>query len=366
MRVVHTYSSKEIIWKEQMYVMFLSALYAKKHYGNISLYCSEIQEQQFNKLPHLYTDIITDVASNDFNIYSHPKLLTYLDQKEPFLHIDHDTVIYKKLKLGKVPFKFSHPEIKQLLKRPGNLGVHIPLLFGGQDDDYNYVNKSYIELYKTLLNKIPDDIKEDIDFEHIPNMNVTYVNDVETFNLAVRNSLEYYNANKSTVDNHEFGAHHIEQFMIHQQLRTLSKEYKKSIKKGKAFLQPKTPLAISMKSMQKLAPSIKDTQFPFKFLVYTNCDCCKRVSIIENKLSSVESIKDYFGYKFNGYTHFSFMQWYQIWQVLIINEIVKEFGAEYVKEIHNYYKNIYPSLNLPLLSEGEELYQVLTGNKLFS
>jgi hypothetical protein len=365
MKVVHTYSSRELIWKEQMYVMFLSALYAKRHYGNIDLYCSDIQEQQFKELPSLYSNIITNVASNEFKIYSHPKLLTYLDQKEPFLHIDHDTVIYRKLKLGKVPFKFSHPEIKQLLKRPGNLGVHIPLLFGGQDDDYNYVNKSYIELYKTLLDKIPEGIRENVDFEHIPNMNVTYVNDVETFNLAVRNSLDYYNANKTIVDNHEFGAHHIEQFMIHQQLRTLSKEYKKSIKKGKAFLQPKTPLAISMKSMQKLAPSIKDTKFPFKFLVYRSCECCKRVSILENKISSIEDIKEYFGYKFNGYTHFSFMQWYQLWQVIIINEIVEEFGVEYVQEIHKYFKKVYPEHDLPPLSEAEITYEKLSGKKIF-
>jgi len=366
MRVIHTFSSKNMIWKEQMYVMFLSALYAKRHYGNINLYCSNKQALQFDKLPPVYTSIDASTVTNDFEVYSYPKLLAYLDQKEPYLHIDHDTVLYKKPKFGKVPFKFSHPELKQLLKRPGNLGSHIPLLYGGDDDDYNYVKKSYIELFIKLKDAIPEDVRKKVDFEYIPNMNVTYVDDVKTFNKAVTNSLNYYNKNKDIIDSHEFGAHHIEQFMIHQQLRTLSKDYRKSLKKGNAFLQPKTPLALAMKSMKKLAPSIKDTIFPFKFLIYRNCECCKRVSILKNKIDSPESIKDYFGYKFNGYTHFSFMQWYQIWQVIIINEIVEEFGEEYVIGIHKHFREKYTKLDIPIISEGELLYEKLSGNKYFS
>lgn len=365
MKVIHTYHSNEIIWKEQLYIMLLSALYAKKHYGNISLYCSKTQKEQFSKLPKIYSEILSSDHPK-FKVYSHPKLLTYLDQKEPFLHIDHDTVMYRKLKFGKVPFKFSHPEIKSLLKRPGNLGTHIPLLYGGKDDDYNYLKKSYIELFVKLKDVIPEEVMKRIDFEYIPNMNITYVKDTETFSEAVYNSLKYYQQNKKVIDSHEYGAHHIEQFMIHQELRTLSKEYRKSIKKGKAFLQPKTPLAIPMKSMQRLAPSIKDTQFPFTFMIYRQCECCSRTSILKHKLNSPEDIKEYFGYKFNGYTHFSFMQWYQIWQVIVINEIVEEFGEEYVIEVHNYFKKIYPKQLLPTISEGELLYEKLSGNTIFS
>ena len=39
MKVVHTYVDKiGIIWKELLYTQYLSAILAKKHYGNISFY----------------------------------------------------------------------------------------------------------------------------------------------------------------------------------------------------------------------------------------------------------------------------------------------------------------------------------------
>jgi hypothetical protein len=60
------------------------------------------------------------------------------------------------------------------------------------------------------------------------------------------------------------------------------------------------------------------------------------------------------------------MQWYQLWQVLVIDELVNEFGQDVVLKAHNYFKRIYPSLDLPILSESEELYEKFTGNFIFS
>ena len=42
-----------------------------------------------------------------------------------------------------------------------------------------------------------------------------------------------------------------------------------------------------------------------------------------------DDIKNLLGFKFFGYTHFSFMQWYQLWQVIVINDIVETFIIDY-------------------------------------
>lgn len=368
MKVIHTFTSKDIIWKEQLYVMVLSALYAKKHYGNINLYCSDKQANQFKELPEIYSNIDTSILKPDYKVYSYPKLITYLNQKEPFLHIDHDSVIFSKIDFNKVktPFLFSHPEVKHLVRKVGTFGYHIPLLLSGHDGDYNYIKSSYLDLIEKLSSKFPNSISKEFDFESIPNMNLTYVSDPDTYREAVENSILYYHDNKEVINKHPFGAHHIEQFMIHQQLLSLSKDYKKAVKKQNSFLQPHAPLSISLKDQKKLFPSIKETKFPFKFRIYSKCKCCKTKGLVKHKVTSPENISEYFGYKFNGFTHFSFMQWYQIWQALIINEIVEEFGIEYVMSIHNLFRKLYPSYKLPIVSEGELLYEKIKGEKIFS
>jgi len=61
-----------------MYVQMLSALYAKKHYGNIHLYTTEMEAEQINKIGVPYTSIDTKLLNNvDTKVYGIPKMHTY-------------------------------------------------------------------------------------------------------------------------------------------------------------------------------------------------------------------------------------------------------------------------------------------------
>ena len=99
MKVIHTYvDDHTIIWKELLYVQYLSAILAKKHYGNISFYGDTKVCQQL-KILGLPYDEFNDkfVKKTDVSTFSIPKLKIYKKIKEPFVHIDTDTLLFNKI-----------------------------------------------------------------------------------------------------------------------------------------------------------------------------------------------------------------------------------------------------------------------------
>jgi hypothetical protein len=119
-------------------------------------------------------------------------------------------------------------------------------------------------------------------------------------------------------------------------------------------------------TQSKTNASIYKTEFPFNFRTTSRCLCCNEQKLNEHVIESIDDIKNLLGFKFFGYTHFSFMQWYQLWQVIVINDIVETFGEDYAVNIHKYFSGIYPGLNLPKYSESELFYEKLTGKKIFT
>ena len=356
MKVIHTFVSDEIVWKEQMYVMVLSALYAKKHYGDIALYCSNNIAKQFSEILPIYDEIKIIDSSN--KTYSVPKLKVYSKQTESFLHLDHDSILFDKIPFDDAdsPFVFSHPDMKTISGRKGKLSDHIPLLYGN-NKDYRYIKEVYLELIDKLSGKYP---QKKIPFASIPNMAVVYVNDSTSFSSASQEVLNYYSSNKDIIDNHNFGAHHLEQFLLHHILFHNNNVYKKASKKFKSFVFPKVPFTIEFKDQDSIKASIKDTNFPFTFTSFQTYPYFNRPNVKKNIINSPEDIKRFFGNHFGGYIHLSYLQWYQIFIPYILNEIESNFGIEYIESIHNHFRQRYLNLSLPRLSEGELLYGKLS------
>ena len=382
MKVIHTYASYKPIWKERLYVQMLSALSAKKYFGNIHLYTTEEESKQVNEIGIPYDSIDTSLFSkSDQDCYSIPKLKTYAAQTEPYFHIDCDSVFYDKFDLSpfmnmKSPVVFSHADMKHHAGLKGKLGDQIPHFLNNKIEpttdstlsgDYWWVNHVYLKLYQDLFDVQDGEVKKYFDFNSIPNMSLILVKDPESFSLASKKSLDHYLTNKTVIDQNDMGPCYVEQLMVHQYMLTISEDYRKRVKKKDIFFFKEVPLSITLKVQSKTNPKISDTQFPFKFRVNKWCSCCNHgKGIKKHRIESPERISDYFGYKFNGYTHFSFQQWYQVWQTLIINEIVSEYGEQFVINIHKYFYDLYPKLDLPVYSEGELMYEKLTGNKLFT
>lgn len=381
MKIVHTFASYNTIWKERLYIQLLSALYAKKHYGNIHLYTTAQEAEQVEEIGIPYDSIDTSLfTESDRDCYSIPKLKTYSTIKEPYLHIDCDSVFYEKLDLDRLtqkksPVIYSHPDMKHHSKLGDvkfELGDHIPLLLNNRDEaitnhDYYWIHHVYLKLYLELFHTHSRDVKKYFDFKSIPNMSLVLVNDPESFSKASDMAIQHYKEYKDIIDGNEMGPCYIEQLMVHEYLLTISEDYRRRVAKKDIFFFKNVPLSITLKVQKKTKPNISETEFPFKFRVNDWCNCCKRnKGLKKHKMLTPESISEYFGFKFNGYTHFSFLQWNQIWQTIVINEIVTEFGVDYMIRAHKYFFDLYPKLNLPVYSEGELMYEKLTGNKIFT
>lgn len=377
MKVVHSFVSNEIIWKELAYTQMLSALLAKEHYGNIHFYTTDKHKEQIEGMGVPYTSINTSVLTeNDFETTSIPKVKTFAAQTEPFLHIDTDTLLYKELDFSgiKSPAIFSHPDFS-FKKLKGPFDSIVDRIFSGFDDNgvktledkfYNNWKKVYIRLYLKLIENLPSDFVRNMNLSSIPNMNIIYIQCPAEFKLAATQALGHYARFKKDIDAEEFGPCYIEQLYLHGALATLNRDYRhaafKMKGKNRSTLFNDTPWSIP--NIENCVADHNDIKWPLKIRYEKICECGKGHKVKE-KYESVEDLKRFAEDDFGGFFHTSFSKWYDYVQANIIHQTVQRFGDEYVLNVHNYFKDIYKELDLPQISLGEQLYMKLFKNELF-
>jgi len=359
MRVVHTYvSNPKIIQKELLYTQFLSALLAKKHYGNITFVTTPELSNLVTELGLPYDEIIIDVCSDrDFDTWTIPKLKTFSYFNEPFLHIDTDTCIFDKITFKdkfESPIVFAHPDLTIQKEKITNLVIELSKFINNIYDlnnNYDNVLHSYIELFMQLFKSYDKNLIKNIDFESIPNASIVFVNDFQLFKEATLLTLNHYTNHKTEIDSHHHGGTYIEQMMIHQHLRMLSSEYKKQSSINNHLLFKSVPF-------YKLT---NNNGFPYDLGIINRCDHCNggkdKIISIKDKID----ITNLFDYNFEGFLHLTQNKWSDIFQAIIIDKLRKEIGDDAILKIHNYYKEINPTYILPLKSSGEILYEELTG-----
>lgn len=416
MKVIHSYADKQgIIWKELLYTQYLSAVLVKKHYGNVHFYGDEGTSKIVSDLGLPYDEINnTLLSSKDSETWSLPKLKVFKETKEPFLHIDTDTLMFSKIDFESYSqdYLFSHrdmsipddtkentlknlymtwffnmaensdPDLKT--KYPFRdfaikFKEYVPegLIYSGKRayKEYFYMNETYTKLFFDMLENIGSEVFDNVHFKSIPNMNITYVRNYLNFAKATEKSLEHYYDNKKRIDSENYGPCYIEQFMIHTQLRFLDKKYKKSSQKGKNFIFNSIPGLLP--DGHNNVDRIEKVKFPFKINYLNNrhfkCSCCgeevisklSKINPIQNydqkTIDSIDDIINFFEDEFNGFLHLTYFKWYDIFQVYIIDKLRKEVGDEKIREIHKYYGVLYPPKNLSTTSRGESLYTKLTG-----
>ena len=402
MKVIHTYvDNQAIIWKELLYVQYLSAILAKKHYGNISFYGDNKVCQQVKVLGLPYDEIISDVVNkSDVHTFSIPKLKVYEKQTKPFLHIDTDTLIFDKIEFDTFgeDYLFSHLDIwmdeklsseegieelfeTYLIKSIEHLSPKSILEAIKQRHDYTSMNDTYSELFFKLLKKIEKKLFSNINFRSIPNMNIVYVKNFNNFAKASSLALNHYYNNKEEIDKHKNGPCYIEQFMLHSYLRNIDEKYKKSNKNDNHVIFNEQPLreviqiddvndryglGSSFETIKQKDYNLFDkdgNRLITKFSKYNNWNIMKDDEKYEKFfLSSEQSIKNLFQYDFGGFLHLTFLKWKTSFQAMVIHRLRKEIGDEGIRKIHKYFETKYVSQSdLESKSEGEKLYTKITG-----
>ena len=369
MKVIHSFVDKhDFIWKEILYSKFLSAVLAKKHYGNISLFGTPGVVKQAKELSIPYSTFDDKVVSlDDFSTWSIPKIKVFEHMKEPFLHIDNDTFILDKIDFASYnkPFLFSHPDMG-IRKFGDGLASDFSRLVNsintptGKKKDYFFdVNNTYTRLFIKLIDKIKPEVLKGFELGSIPNMNIVYIEDYKTFSKVCSKTLEHFYSNRELIDSEEYGPCYIEQLTIHQILRSESKNYKKYSSKYKHTIFKKLPFAQLDKFNN--VPSINDVTFPFRARLVTKCKCCGKHKEKKIIINSKDDIKNFIDHSFGGFLHSTYLKWYDIMQAFIIHQLRKEIGDDHLKFIHNYFKEKHKNFSLPLKSGGEKLYEEITG-----
>jgi hypothetical protein len=399
MKVVHTYVDKiGIIWKELLYTQYLSAILAKKHYGNITFYGDVEECRQVIDLGLPYDEVNDKIVKRvDSNTWSIPKLKVYESMNESFLHIDTDTLLFNKIIFDTYDqnYLFSHIDmhtpsdlsknelISELYKYYSNPPYKNPENIKNKNN-YFYINKTYSKLFFDLIfSKENGSTLFDSygSFETIPNMNIVYIKDHKSFSKVCRDTINHYIKHSGNIDNEEYGSCYIEQLMLHTNLRISDKKYRKSSDKNNHVIFNDIP-TIQVDAHNNV-PNINDVKFPFrlhnikgKHFNYGDGEVITKLSKIKNyskltkkkKIDKItikdrENILDFLNQEFNGFFHVTYMKWYDIMQVYVIHRLRMEVGDDKIREIHKYFKSRHIKLNLPSISGGEKLYSELTGFK---
>jgi hypothetical protein len=213
MVAIHTYApcgDGDNIDKKLVYNMLLSALLANVFFDGIKLYTTKKVKEIVEHIGIPYLEIITEPFDDyNYKTFSIPKLITFSQLNQPFIHIDLDTHIYNidQQELYSKDIFYSYPDM--------------PVSSG----DYHPVEKLYntylTNLYK-IGDKLPTDLKEKITLFDIPNFCIFGGMDYKLINNAANYCLEIYKTNMEFFDSNYYNACVIEQLLIPSAIKLLS------------------------------------------------------------------------------------------------------------------------------------------------
>jgi len=387
MRIVQSYipfnkhaQPEAIIGKDYAYLALLSSLQLKKVYGNVTLYTSNKLAEMFDSMdfPYEYNTSIDDERAVYF---AAAKLRTFMDQKEPFIHYDLDTLVFEKpnLDVKTSPFVFSHKDMpnggywKKDRVVPKLKHKAINKLI--QDRWFQNLMDSYLLAYYNttyLPNDYPSHL---INPNNIPNMNIIAVKDPETFKKATAIAMDIANKNEKIFANNWLASNFIEQLTIPLYLELFSEDYRKALDDktplGSPFMFEKDPFTVpslgtSEEDVKRQVNNLPE--YPFKFQNYYACGEClewhKKDILINSKKDLLNNLDlSKVKYAHIGGANKSFA----LWQSMIIHTLIENYGEETLYKVTNHYRKMHERDNIPYkLSTGEQAYETLTGNKLFS
>jgi len=311
MKIVHTYYQiNGHIDQNTLSMMTLSALLAKKNYGNIHLYCDKGTADLVKKIGIPYDTIDVDVLKNfKGKTFSIPKLLTFAAQTEPYIHIDFDTFIFDRINFEKYEGRtiYAHKDYSM------QSGSGYISLFGF----YNTYLNTLFEA-KEILSK---EILENIDVTHIPNMCIFGSYNYELVGKACNEIIDIYEANKKFWDKKFYNACVLEQLLIPTVMKKIDPEYMTN-GYNYFYLKECNIFDIDEENYDKLDVinfTMGDNVFEYKKLEKTL------------KLD---------GRKIGGWIHLNGYKTYDVFSKITEYLIVKDFkdGIDYMDKIHKHYE----------------------------
>lgn len=390
MRIVQSYipfnshaQPEAIIEKEYAYLALLSSLQLKKVYGNVTLYTSEKLADLFSKMDFPY-EYNTSIDGERATYFAAAKLRTFMDQSEPFIHYDLDTLVFEapNLDVKTSPFIFSHPDMPnngywkkdRVLPRKKHKAINKLV----QDVWFHNLMESYLLAYYNTQ-WLPEGYPTHyIDPNNIPNMNIIAVKDVDTFKKATDIAMQIADRNEKIFQNNWLASNFIEQMTIPLYLQSFSEEYRMALEDyklnktlGSPFMFEADPFTVpslgtNEEDIQK--QRLEVPEYPFRFQNYYACGECVEWHKKDIIISSKEKLLENLNLSKIKYAHIGGAnKVFALWQSMIIQTIIDNYGEDTLFKVTDHYRKIDELSNKPYqLSDGEKAYENLTGNLIFS
>lgn len=221
------YLGRQKIDKKLLYMSYLSAYSAVKIYGNCKLYTDSKTWEALKHYNIPYTDVDTTTLGDlkvKYNSFAIPKLYSFMDQVDPFIHIDFDTFLLKKLDIEPHNEVIYAYDDMSFLKFDGDdlRGAYKPVTF----NDIEFFYKSYLGSLISLKNCFSDEFLQSLNFDIIPNFCIFGGHNAELIKKAVQKQLDLYNNNKGVFDENSDMSHIIEQMSFFPFLQEVDKEFR--------------------------------------------------------------------------------------------------------------------------------------------
>ena len=306
MKFIHSYAPfnrDEEFNKNLLLNMLLSALLIKKHYGRIVLYTNQKYAAIIKEIGIPYDEINTTILEGySEKTFSLSKMMVYMDQNEPFIHVDNDTFIFDKIPFkNDIDFFFAHRD-------QGSFDVN----------EYNTFIRLYELYYKPIerINNLPNNFKENLLLNQIPNMSIFGGNDYKTIKDATEKAINLYYSNKELFDENYYHACILEQLLISTFIKINTK---KDNPKTEYWISDSAPIVSS-------TSSLTTTYYPF------NLQCFGIDVIIKDENDLLNFID--FGF-YRGWVHLGGFKFLDSFQFIILNKILNNLnGEKYIKKLN--------------------------------
>lgn len=313
MKIVHTFLpiTPPRINKQTIYHMTLSVLLAKKFYDNVVLYTNVETAEIVKKIGLPYNEINTKLLEGvETHTFSIPKLIVYAAQKEPFIHIDLDTFLFKKIEFNDIYSIYSsyNEGLNEIIK-VSNEGL-------------GFFN-TYIKNTFEIKDKLPEDFILNIDFSEIPNMSIFGGYNYDIITRASKYCLDLYYDNRDHFDKYYYNACIIEQLFIPSAIRLFN--MKKYEKVNFAYVYKKeNPTQITF---------LPDNEWNYPFEIKSNGEKI----VIEDDIDLYSRIS----YNFNGFLHLCGSKYYDKILYLLRSKIIFDFKeSSYIRKINELFPEV--------------------------
>lgn len=211
MRIVYSYLPSETgpIKDMDKFLLYskVSLFYSRKLSDDVVLYTDsetkKLVEDYGLEYDEINTDVMDSYDGDTFN-YAIPKILTYINQTKPYIHLDFDTIL------------FELPDTDN------------DVFFGYYDYQSVHdegVSNYYLDDFGKISNKLLGNIMKGHAVKQIPNFSLFGVNKPNEVADTFKEILKFYIENKNIFDDMKHGPSQLEQFLFYPFYFSINREH---------------------------------------------------------------------------------------------------------------------------------------------